>query len=90
MYTLTLTAGERKAIDFVGFRYEHGEDLRWMLDSLIASDAIAHLWDEDMDISFEFEEHEAWDFKNTFENCQWDLFAPSLVQKMLNFMDEII
>lgn len=90
MYTLTLTAGERKAIDFVGGRYDHGDEMFRMLNRVKCRQYESHNWDDDVDFTFEFEEFEAWDFRDTFDESDFELFADSFRSKLYVFMDSII
>lgn len=55
MYTLTLTKGEREAIDWVGDCYSNGIDLFLLLD--VPENGPE--WDEPGDITFQVPEHVA-------------------------------
>lgn len=90
MYTLTLTAGERKAIDFVGYRYDHGNELYLLLSTVDCPERIEHDWDADIDFTFKFQEYEAWEFRDMFYGSPFELFADSLRVKLNNFMDAIV
>lgn len=90
MYTLTLTRGERLAIDFVGGRYDHGDDLQRMLNSVHCEQAVTHNWDDDVDFVYEFEEFEAWEFRDAYHESRFDLFADSFRRKLYAFMDAIV
>lgn len=59
-YRLTLTADERKAIDWIGDRYDHGNTLsRLLLDECELSPADAE-WADRGPITFALPEHVAW------------------------------
>ncbi len=92
MYQLTLTAGERKAIDWVGYRYSHGIDLYRLLwaNSVISPDDAD--WNADCDIAFSVPEHVAWQIGEMGEegNYQWDCFAPELAEKLTDFCMAIV
>lgn len=91
MYTLTLTRGERSAIDWIGNRYHNGRDLflalcdaRWVPDD--------RDWDDPGDIIFHVPEHVAWNIAELGERNDnlWPCFAPDLVEKMQNFCVQIV
>lgn len=92
MYKLTLTHGERKAIDFVGNRYSCGDNLSWILWSC-PNDAVKE-WGEKNDITFEIPEGKAWEIKELIENdlegTTFPLFNEELSQKLITFYDSII
>lgn len=87
MYSLTLTHAERKAIDWVGYRYGHGDELRDLLDESIQVNPIDDDWNDDKDITFQIPEYLAWDICDIGEECEhrWDCFAPELAEKLTNF-----
>ena len=76
MYKLTLTPDERAALDFVGYRYLHGDELYrllWVESSWAALhpqtgavlagvdlDGNEIQWDSKVDLEFRVEEHIAW------------------------------
>jgi len=89
-YKLTLTIGERKAIDWVGHRYAHGDNLYdvltsadWDIDA-VSSEQEDWGWMADCDITFTLSEPLAWEIQEIREesNCLWDCFADELVAKM--------
>ena len=53
MYTLTLTAGERRSFDWVGSRYNSGK----VADLLIGCIPESREWNDDGDITFQIPEH---------------------------------
>ena len=95
-YKLTLSYGERKAIDWIGYRYFHGDDLYKLLrqgkktNPTMPSDEIE--WSGNYDITFELPEHVAWEIKDGIEdeNCELSCFADTLKEKLLTFIDGII
>ncbi len=90
-YTLTLTAQERRAFDFVGNRYIHGHELSDLITDGEQTEPDAE-WDGNDDITYKWAEHQAWAIHElcTDEECQWELFAPELVHKLLQFCDHIV
>lgn len=77
MYRLTLTQSERAALDFVGYRYRHGDDLYRLLwvectckylhpqtGALmvdIDADGNEIQWDSQVDFEFDVPEHISWE-----------------------------
>ena len=97
-YELILTRGERRAIDWVGYRYFHGDDLY----NLLAKSPVTHSavnaeeedfwWQGDYDIKFEIPEHIAWEIKDGIEDedCELSCFSEPLKEKLLRFIESII
>lgn len=90
MYTLTLTYAERKAIDWIGYRYGYGSDLRDLLEegmSKVNPDYDCDKWEEPIDITFSIPENLAWAIHDIGEECEfsWDCFAEELADKLTNF-----
>lgn len=89
MYELTLTAGERKAIDWIGHRGRHGTELYrllWVESTQTPDDAD---WDDPRDITFSIPEHVAW----TVSEIIWEgltNFGPELVRKLQRLQDRIV
>jgi hypothetical protein len=98
MYKLALTHAERQAIDFVGYRYEHGDELRSILHSQDCRWSVEFeprtldevSWEHRGDILFELPEHLAWEMKELLEDCRYDLFGSELVTKFLTFLEKIV
>jgi len=63
MYTLTLTADERRAFDWVGDRYNSGK-VASLLRDCIPED---REWSDDGDITFTIPEHIAWEINELAE-----------------------
>ena len=87
MYKLTLTKTERKAFDWVGYRYNAGE----ISDLLIQCSALS--WSEtDEDIYFEIPEHVAWRIRDLAEeeNNMWPCFSGTLALKLNRFISSIV
>ena len=84
MYHLTLTHGERRAIDWVGRRYDHGDNLR---DCLFSVD-----WDSPEDITFDIPEYVAWEINRigAASEYRWDCFSEDLATKLTLFCDGVI
>lgn len=91
MYQLTLTHSERMAIDFVGYRYSHGNDLFDLLGESVWHNDRIH-WNDKWDITFNIPEHLAWQVcENAVnEDGNWALFSSDLAYKMQQFCDEVI
>ena len=87
MYRLTLTAGERKAIDWIGNRYSHGHDLYKLLWTHCEPADNTYDWDSDKAITFEVSEDVAWQIAAIAEECEyrWDCFAPEFAEKLTLF-----
>ena len=89
MYHLTLSKDERRAIDFVGCRYANGNDLfRVLLDCIPADKE----WDDFGMITFEIEEHKAWDICSLAaeDDYQFPLFADNLKNKFLDLVSVVV
>ena len=74
MYTLTLTADERRAFDWVGSRYNSGKVADLLSDCLPED----REWSDEGDISFVIPEHVAWEINELAEeeDYSWACFAP--------------
>lgn len=88
MYTLTLTANERNAIDWVGGRYPHGDDLRKILWKSNSDEQ----WDSSGDVTYQIPEHLAWEIGEMGRECNyiWDCFSIPLAKKLDDFCMEIV
>jgi len=86
MYNLTLTLSERSAIDFVGYRYPHGDDLFKLLIQCDTTPA-DHCWNDPFDITYIIQASTAQDIFELLEDCQYELFAPHLKFKLLTFLE---
>jgi hypothetical protein len=91
-YKLTLTKSERDAIDWIGGRYAHGNDLRSIL--LGCETAMSNLmgseWDEDIEIEFQIPEHRAWEIAEIIHVDSLACFSEKLVNKLETFKKEIV
>lgn len=88
-YKLTLTQAERKAIDWVGGRYRHGDELYSLLwgKSVVTPDDAD--WDDPRDMVFTVPEHVAWTISEII-NEGLDCFAPELQHKLYEFQGSIV
>lgn len=93
-YEITLTREERKAIDFIGYRYSNGNQLR---DLLIEGhedpeEITPERWDSDEDITFNVSKINALDIRQNAadEEGSFPLFSDELVMKMFEFIEKII
>lgn len=100
-YQLTLTSNERRAIDWVGHRYAHGDELGDVLTDAVQVGG--EEWDSPADITFHLEEHQGWAIReigmanyndeegeNPKGEFRWDCFAPALVRKLTILCDNIV
>ena len=80
MHSLTLTADERRAFDWVGSRYNSGKVADLLLDCLPKN----REWGDDADITFTIPEYVAWEINELAqeEDYSWACFAPALVSKL--------
>jgi hypothetical protein len=88
MYTLTLTADERRAFDWVGDRYNSGK-VASLLRDCIPED---RQWSDDGDITFTIPEHIVWEINELAEEEEysWACFAPELKGKLNDFCMAIV
>lgn len=93
MYKLTLTSADRKAIDWIGHRYFHGDNLFKLLCRCYPLKDDREKWGDDKaDITFHVLEHVAWMIQDGLEKDGYRLacFSPELKAKLIRFCDEII
>jgi hypothetical protein len=88
MYSLTLTADERRAIDWGGDRYNSGK----VADLLMECIPEDREWSDDGDIRFLIPEHVAWEIHELAEEEEytWTCFAPALTAKLNEFCRGIV
>ena len=103
-YDLILTLGERKAIDWIGNRYVHGNELYHILQAchqqVISDDVDVDdsefmptdfgSWDGNCTIRFCFQEHQAWQVKDLLQDTQLECFDDDFAAKLHKFIDDII
>ena len=92
-YKLTLTHDERKAIDWIGNRYFHGDELYHLLmDSIKFYNTLENTWIDPITITYEIPEHLAWSIKDGIESENYELtcFNDKLKNKLLKFIYSII
>lgn len=91
MYQLTLTANERKAIDWIGNRYSHGNELYSILWGHCLQSPDDACWDFEGEITFTVPEVAAWTIADIAEESEyrWDCFSEELAAKMQAFVDSI-
>jgi len=92
VYSLTLTKAERQAINWVGNRYRHGDELADILIECMDEDIEYFLDGDDNDITFNIPEYDAWDINRIGDECnyQWDCFSPQFAAKMTSFCMGIV
>lgn len=93
-YVLTLTHGERQAIDWVGDRYSCGDDLSsllWGVNSNgVESDPPHANWDDARSITFFIPEAIAWDIRDLIERDGLPCFAPEFSEKLYDFASKVV
>jgi len=92
MYNLTLTHDERRAIDWIGDRYCHGDELFKLLWGNCRHRPDNADWDSRETINFLVPEHIAWQIGQMGDECNylWDCFAPELSEKLTEFCLNIV
>lgn len=97
MHTLTLSHDERKAIDWIGDRYAHGDELSKLLwnnedvdTGFLPDEHDVMEWDGDYDIEFSFPEHVAWEISRIVEEDNLACFSNDLKEKIQSFCDSIV
>jgi hypothetical protein len=89
-YKLTLTKGERDAIDWVGGRYAHGTDFYKLLCECTASPDDAD-WDDERDITYTVPEHVAWQMADIINGeDRLACFSGEFCEKLLTFAGRIV
>jgi hypothetical protein len=80
MYSLTLTANERQAFDWIGDRCNSGKVADLLLDLMPEN----REWGDDGDISLDIPENVVWQINELAEaeDYSWACFAPELVEKL--------
>ena len=94
MYKLTLTRQERKAIDWIGGRYFHGDDLYKLFTRPEVNWSMNGEWGwlDDGDITFSIPEHIAWEIREGFEDEEFlfSCLSDEFKVKLLAFCDSIV
>ena len=100
MPQLTLDLGERKAIDWIGGRYEHGYDFwklllqcDWLPKTETVEDDVPYFdgpeWDESCDITFVPDDETYDKMKALLSDCNYECFCPTLIDKITTFLGNI-
>jgi hypothetical protein len=90
-YTITLTADERRAIDWIGYRYAHGNDLCALLcEGTTDRDDEEYVWDYPGDVTFSLPEHVAWQIANVIDVDGLICFSDELRSKLYHFQAQIV
>jgi len=94
MYNLLLTSDERSAIDWIGNRYDHGDDLKGLLtDCEMIADGVESEdieWSGDYEIEFTVPEHVAWAINEIIDDGNLECFSIDLVCKLLYFANSVV
>ncbi len=93
MWQLTLTLDERRAIDWVGHRYAHGDTLFRILTTECPTQPEEFEWAEPGDVVFTIpSETVLWMIDEVGQECEylWDCFAPVLAAKLQTLCDEVV
>ena len=87
MYKLILSKSERDAIDWIGYRYFHGDDLYKLLIEHASED-----WDYFGDVLFTLPEHIAWQIRDGLEDeeYQFTCLSGNFANKLMSFCDQIV
>lgn len=90
MYTLKLSYAERKAIDWIGDRYTHGDDLFKLLtaDGVVQTEPAE--WLDLTDIEFQIPEYIAWDIANLIQYSLLDCFSDTFARKLRDFALRVV
>lgn len=97
MYKLILTRSERDAIDWIGNRYPHGDDLFRLLwvecdCRRVDNNELAEAWDERGEFEFSMTK-DIWQRIRDIraqDAGDWTCFAPALKDKLNQFCDKEI
>lgn len=76
MYTLTLNQDDRRAIDWIGDRYSHGNDLKRVLVDEAVTAVPDQVWESDLSITYHLPESKAWQVKEIVEDGNLDCINP--------------
>jgi hypothetical protein len=87
-YGLTLTKSERKAINWIGHRYRHGDEFRRLLMECSSTPDDAD-WDDERDIKYTIPEHIAWAMAEIIDEGL-DCFSDEFCDKLLAFRYNIV
>lgn len=88
-YKLILSGSERSAIDWIGDRYSHGNELcRLLLQCRSAPEELA--WIDDGDIEYAVPECLAWEISQIIDEDKLACFADSLREKLHQFQASIV
>lgn len=89
MYTLTLTRGEREALDWIGGRYRHGDELGTLLWMDCTANPLDE-WDGDMDITFHIPEHVAWTISEIIDADSLACLGTRLSRKLTDLQAKVV
>jgi hypothetical protein len=89
MYTLTLTSADRKAIDWIGHRYRHGDELYSLLWSECEQSPDDQDWDSDQPIRFDIPENVAWQIVEIIGEGL-DCFSDDLRSRLWEFAAQVV
>ena len=89
-YRLTLTKGERAALDWVGYRYRHGDELYRLLWGKCEQSPDDADWDDPRDITFAIPESVAWTISEIIDEDNLACFADELRSKLYHFQSQIV
>lgn len=100
MYKLTLTHEERSAIDWIGNRYRHGDELFKILwGEYVIKYSLSHdikeedlEWDGRYAITFNMPEYIGWEVNEIIQENDYALecFAGDLRSKLISFSENIV
>jgi hypothetical protein len=87
-YSLLLTASERKATDWIGGSYSHGNQLFTVLNGYEVYQN--NEWDSEEDIEFKIPENVAWQISEIIEEDNLACFSDELREKFCSFQQKIV
>jgi hypothetical protein len=89
-YSITFTFEERKAIDWIGGRYSHGDDLAKLLTCQGWQEPKKDCWGEPVDITFHLTENQAWGIQEIVEQDSLACFSDELKFKFYTFLEKVV
>lgn len=93
MYYLTLSKKDRDAIDWIGNRYSHGNDLFRALNNCQLHDEVDDAgwnWDDEVSLTFSIPESLAWEISDIIDSDDLACFSSELRNKLYEFQANIV
>jgi hypothetical protein len=89
-YSITLSFSERAAIDWIGGRYSHGDDLSKLLYHQGHQTPEEAEWGFHEDITFHLTENQAWGIQEIVEQDNLACFSDNLKQKFYSLLEKVV